>query len=254
MSIILFIISFILTVILISLIVLDKKAKFNINSPITVYPFLTLFPIFLLAIPVLFIVSVFLFVSKDFLSIIFLIAIIVQILILSLYILFKINIITSKNLKGIGDAGIKQLRLTFSKKLLSYSIYSAILYSICIILLIIKCYSQMPEGLNLITVIYTMILTIIIAFLIPYFSIPVLALTIAVGIISVVIVIIMCLVVILSLNGTIRTIFLLPKVKEKWIFYILIMLVPLANVVYMFYLRKLINKELVYENNVASSI
>ncbi|MCB2362133.1 hypothetical protein [Clostridium estertheticum] len=203
-----------------------------------------------MAIPVLFIVSVFLFVSKDFLSIIFLIAIIVQILILSLYILFKINIITSKNLKGIGDAGIKQLRLTFSKKLLSYSIYSAILYSICIILIIIiiiiiKCYSEIPDGLNLITVIYTMILTIIIAFLIPYYAIPVLALTIAVEIVSVVIVIIMCLVVILSLNGTIRTIFLLPKVKEKWIFYILIMLVPLANVVYMLYLCKLINKELV---------
>lgn len=219
------------------------------DGPFTAYILLTLLPVILLVGPLALVLSLVELSKNNFFHIILICIIAIEIFVLTLFILIKINISPGSPLKKRGKIDKKLLMLDCGRRLLRYSIYAWMLYFVPIISLVVYIIIENRGPLGYIVthpqqILGALILSPLFLLLFPHLAIPVFFISIAASIIVTGIVILAAVVLVMSMNATIRLLYASERIREKRVLYIILMILPVANIICMFYLCRLAKKEM----------
>lgn len=250
---ILFLIAIISSGLLATFFTLVAKKKIKTGGPISVYIALIFMPIFIVAIP-LAIVPIPIY-SRYIDRIILIVLFAVTGIIISCFILIKANIFPHSVFEKKGIENKKILQIDYGKRLLKYSIFTNLLYitpfNIAFLYILITYNQTIFDYIK--NLYFTNPLITAIVLLTPFglvVNFPVILAVITISCIA----IITCFAFVFSINGTIRIISTSKKIREMAPLYIFLMLIPIANIVCMFWICHLAKKEIKDEINSTSVI
>jgi len=219
-----------------SVISLTMARKIKIGGKPTVYIFLTLLPMVLLILSVVSIEVVFDLFSRKFLMSFFKSIIALEILVFVIFIFIKFNVFPGSALEKKENARKEIIRLDYGRRLLHYSIYGSVLYLLPVI-----------RGVILIIAMNKFTFQISSIFLIVHFSLVGFALLLPFTIITeaflgVIMIILYCMLLIISLNGTIRIMVESKQIRKKGVLYVFAMFIPVVNLIFMIHLCRFVKK------------
>lgn len=186
---------------------------------------------------------------KHFSGAIPLFIIILELLIISIFSLIKLNIFPVSSFAKETDAPKKLLILDSGKNLLKYCIYGNLLYSVLFLTGISYFISKNHTTLWYILLHPIDMVKYLLAIIFLMIFIPIMALPayfyVIIGFISITSFIsIVFILFIISMNGFIRMIYASKQIRKKWLLYTVLMLIPILNVFCMIKLCKLAKFEL----------
>jgi hypothetical protein len=242
----------ILGILLIAVIVLDITKVIKVSSPIVVYLFLSIFPILMLVVPAAILYSHIYSLHEKSIIVIC----VLEIFILAVYVIIKFDISPISN-KRIENTSTRLKCINSGRQLLHYSIYGSIIYSVPILALISYFFycvktSQFPFS-KLFMYLNDLLLMGQLTYLTEH-STPVfytsldpfsdMSFVIIASIIISEILIPACLVLIISMNGTIRLICSSKRIRRRAAVYIIMLVFPITNLICMFKLCSIVKGEL----------
>lgn len=212
--------------------------KINICKNLVAYTAIMVLPIYLIGFPLLFFLS-FVDEYRKYFTFIPVTIIGLEIMILLIYIIIKINMQPYLFLNKNGNEGKRMLNIHYSIRLLRCSIFAGILYFIPIMIASVLsiCFGLLSIG----TIITSIVMIVTFAFLltIPYAVLSFISLIVAV--------ILWLFVIVTSINGVIRFSHASNITKKKIIKYVIFMFLPILNIVCMFRIYSLAKRGLSVE-------
>lgn len=207
--------------------------KINICKDLVVYAAIMVLPIYLIGFPLLFFLS-FGDEYRKYFTFIPVTIIGLEIMILLIYIIIKINMHTYLFLNKSGNEDKRMLNIDYSIRLLRYLIFAEIFYFIPILAAsVLSIYFGL---LSIGTIITSIVMIVTFAFLltIPYAVLSFISLIVAT--------ILWLFVIVTSINGVIRFSYASNTTKKKIVKYVIFMFLPILNIVCMFRIYSLAKK------------
>lgn len=186
---------------------------------------------------------------KEYVGAIPLLIIVLEILIISIFSLIKLNLFPVSSFAKEADGTKKLLILDSGKRLLSYCIYGNLLYSALFLTGISYFISKNHTTLGYIimhpidSIGYLLVMVIFMIFM-PFMALPFYIYGIIGFIVVISFILLATIIFTMSMNGAIRIIYASKKIRKKSILYIGLMIFPILNVFCMFKLCKLAKLEL----------
>lgn len=207
------------------------KGKIKMGGPVTVYPLLMFLPLIL---PFVFVILVFLIILFP----LWILA--VEVLIFNVFIFIKINVFPSSQLEKNDNKDKKIIMIAQGRRLLHYAIYSSLIYLVPISAIIINfiiinhgIINSLIKNPGIILGILIRILGgAILGIVFPPAALPLVIIVAVITTISILIFV----VIIMSINGTIRIVYGAGQMRKRIVLYIIAMLFPVVNIVCMLYL------------------
>lgn len=222
---------------------------------ITGYTFITIVPLILMIVIPAFILELIILLTiilegtGDYIKNIAIIVITFEVFAVAMYCFIKLNLSPTLSIFKKIDRDRKKLILNSGRKLLYYCIYGNLLYTVVsltgISYLIYKNHDTVGYILtHLGDTIKNLMLIPLFMLLMPHMVIPLYFLAI-IGISSIITLI--CILLIMSINGVIRIMYSSEQIRKKALPLVVLMVIPVANVIFMLYLCRLARRELKVE-------